>query len=78
MQLDIYNFDKTIGAFHQLGNYWILLVSISSKLYIYEMNIAVAIMCIANSLPTANLSFTSTCYITMTGHRAQNINYYLS
>ena len=55
MQVDIDNFDKTIGAFHHGGNHWVL----SVPSYTYEINIAVAIMCIVYSLPTVNLSFTS-------------------
>ena len=41
-QLDISNFNKTIGAIRQEGNHWVSLISINPK--IYEINIAVANM----------------------------------
>ena len=45
MQLDITGFNKTIGAFHQGGNHWVLLVSWHViYIAIAKINIAVANM----------------------------------
>ena len=49
MQLDISNFNKTIGAIHQEGNHWVSLISINPK--IYEINIAVANICMYSMVP---------------------------
>ena len=49
MQLDISNFNRTIGAIHQEGNHWVSLISINPK--IHEINIAVANICMYSIVP---------------------------